>query len=69
MRQRIPALWPYLADRLLRLHYRQEDMTMLLEDDACFDAYFNTMPQALELHQACEQRLKSNIAIAGELEP
>lgn len=39
---------------------------MLLEDEPCFDAYFNTMPQALELHQAYEQRLKSNIAIAGE---
>lgn len=40
---------------------------MLLEDEVCFDAYFNTTPQALELHQAYEQRLKSNIAIAGEL--
>lgn len=40
---------------------------MLLEDEATFDAYFHTMPQALELQQAYEQRLKSNIALAGRL--
>lgn len=45
---------------------RQEDLTTLLEDEATFDAYFHTMPQALELQQAYEQRLKSNIALAGE---
>ncbi|ORY65635.1 hypothetical protein BCR35DRAFT_308570 [Leucosporidium creatinivorum] len=46
----------------------QEDLTMLLEDEATFDAYFNTMPQALELHQAYQQRLKSNIALAEKNE-
>lgn len=41
-------------------------MTALLEDDAYFDAYFNTMPQALQLHQVYESRLKENIAIASK---
>ena len=39
-------------------------MTALLEDDAYFDAFFNTMPQALPMHQAVEQRIRSNLAIA-----
>lgn len=44
----------------------QEDLTALLEDPALFDAYLNTTPQALEMHQTYEQRLKANIEIAGE---
>lgn len=40
-------------------------MLSLLEDEAFFDAYFHTMPQALELHQTHETRLRANIAIAG----
>lgn len=39
-------------------------MTNLLEDDNYFDAYFNTTPQALELQNALELRLKGNIELA-----
>ncbi|KAL8277999.1 hypothetical protein RQP46_009631 [Phenoliferia psychrophenolica] len=46
----------------------REDMTALLEDDAYFDAFFNTMPEALPMHQAVEQRMRSNIAIAQKNE-
>lgn len=39
-------------------------MTNLLEDDNYFDAHFNTTPQALELQNALELRLKGNIELA-----
>lgn len=45
----------------------REDLSALLEDDTYFDAFFNTMPQAREMHQAHERRLRDNIGLAGEL--
>ncbi|KAK4047394.1 hypothetical protein OIV83_005441 [Microbotryomycetes sp. JL201] len=47
-------------------HLTQEELQLLLEDEAMFDAVFNTLPQALELHQAYERRLQQNIAIANK---
>ncbi|KAM0786439.1 hypothetical protein ACM66B_001903 [Microbotryomycetes sp. NB124-2] len=47
-------------------HLSQEELQLLLEDEAMFDAVFNTLPQALELHQTYERRLQQNIAIANK---
>ncbi|GAA6060684.1 hypothetical protein JCM10212_005066 [Sporobolomyces blumeae] len=45
-------------------HLSREDMLMLLDDSAYFDAYFNTMPQALTLHEAVEHQIKDNLELA-----
>lgn len=44
---------------------RKEDLQTLLEDPAYFDAYFNTMSQALAYHQAIEQKMRENVDLAG----
>lgn len=47
----------------------KEDLQTLLEDPAYFDAYFNTMPQALAYHEAIEQKMCENVELAGSLAP
>jgi len=42
----------------------KEDMLALLEDDSYFDAYFQTIPEALAFHQALERRLQAIVALA-----
>ncbi|GAA5998477.1 vacuolar protein sorting family 37 protein [Rhodotorula paludigena] len=42
----------------------RDDLQLLLEDPAYFDAYFNTMPQSLAYHQAVEQKMRDNIELA-----
>ncbi|GAA5888617.1 hypothetical protein JCM6882_009021 [Rhodosporidiobolus microsporus] len=42
----------------------RDDLQLLLEDPAYFDAYFNTMPQALALHQEVEGKMKENLELA-----
>ncbi|BGP49646.1 hypothetical protein JCM10450v2_005549 [Rhodotorula kratochvilovae] len=46
----------------------REDMQLLLEDAAYFDAYFNTMPQAMAYHQAVEQKMRDNLDLAEKSE-
>ncbi|GAA5983898.1 hypothetical protein JCM11641_006415 [Rhodosporidiobolus odoratus] len=46
----------------------RDDMQLLLEDPAYFDAYFNTMPQALALHQEVEAKMRENIEMAERSE-
>ncbi|BGP17770.1 hypothetical protein JCM10213v2_005812 [Rhodosporidiobolus nylandii] len=46
----------------------REDLQLLLEDPAYLDAYFNTMPQALQLHQEVEAKMRENIELAEKSE-
>ncbi|GAA5821145.1 hypothetical protein JCM3770_005691 [Rhodotorula araucariae] len=46
----------------------REDMQLLLEDAAYFDAYFNSMPQAMAYHQAVEQKMRDNLDLAEKSE-
>ncbi|GAA5832319.1 hypothetical protein JCM11251_006408 [Rhodosporidiobolus azoricus] len=60
---------PQINDALARdfpevAQLSKEDMQMLLEDPAYFDAYFNTMPQALALHQEAEAKMQENLELA-----
>lgn len=44
---------------------RREDMQLLLEDNAYFDAYFHTqLPRAVEMQEEVEQKMKENIQLA-----
>ncbi|GAA5858711.1 hypothetical protein JCM1840_006526 [Sporobolomyces johnsonii] len=47
-------------------HLSRDDLQLLLEDPAYFDAYFNTMPHALALHQQLEAATRRNLDLANE---
>ncbi|CEQ41559.1 SPOSA6832_03287 [Sporobolomyces salmonicolor] len=44
----------------------REDLQLLLEDPAYFDAYFNTMPEALALHRQVESATRRNLELADQ---
>lgn len=46
----------------------KDELQRLLEDDAYFDAYFNTSPQALAYHDAVQRKMQQNIHLARESE-
>ncbi|BGO95477.1 hypothetical protein NBRC10512_007732 [Rhodotorula toruloides] len=64
---------PAISDALARdfpevAQLPKEDLQTLLEDPAYFDAYFNTMSQALAYHQAIEQKMRENVDLAERSE-
>ncbi|SGZ25998.1 BQ5605_C024g09815 [Microbotryum silenes-dioicae] len=58
----LTASYPALATLSL------EQVKELLQDPHLFDAYFNTTPQALQLHRSLEQALQENLEIAQKNE-
>ncbi|GAA6003792.1 hypothetical protein JCM10207_003602 [Rhodosporidiobolus poonsookiae] len=64
---------PHINDPLQRdfpdvAHLPREDLQLLLEDPAYFEAYFNSMPAALALHQQVEQAMRDNLDLAQKSE-
>ncbi|GAA5916932.1 hypothetical protein JCM8208_004034 [Rhodotorula glutinis] len=64
---------PHINDQLARdfpdaAALPREDMQLLLEDPAYFDAYFNTMPQALAYHDAVQNKMRDNLELAQKSE-
>ncbi|GAA5880070.1 hypothetical protein JCM3774_003298 [Rhodotorula dairenensis] len=64
------AAQPASIDDALARDYPQvatlpkDELQLLLEDQAYFDAYFNTSPQATAYHDAVQQKLQQNIDLA-----
>ncbi|POY73363.1 hypothetical protein BMF94_3700 [Rhodotorula taiwanensis] len=46
----------------------KDELQLLVDDAAYFDAYFHSTPQALNYHAQLEQKLKDNIHLAQESE-
>ena len=46
----------------------KDELQRLLEDEAYFDAYFGTSPQALAYHDAVQQKMQQNIHLAQQSE-
>ncbi|GAA6032102.1 hypothetical protein JCM8097_007074 [Rhodosporidiobolus ruineniae] len=68
-----PRQEPHINDTLTRdfphtASLPREDLELLLDDPAFFDAYFNTMPQALALHQQVEAAMNDNLDLAHKSE-